>query len=575
MKKITLLTFLLGAFYGNAQTIVSTTPQNKKAVIEVFTGVNCGFCPDGAVIAKGIVDANPGNAFVIKVHSGGFATPSGSQPDFRTPFGTSIDSQAFSPGTGAYPAGTVSRRVFPGLAYTTTPSNSTAMMRSNWSSAATTVLGESSYVNVATSATLNASTRQLTVLVEAYYTGASPVGTNKLNVALLQDNTKGPQSGGNMGDQYNHMDRLVHLLTGQWGEDITTTTAGTFVTRTYNYTIPASYNSIPAEIQDIKIVAFVAEGNQTIISGNAAKPTITGLAANDVKLTQVSSIPSQCMTSIAPTFELQNYGTTNLTSLAITYSVNGGTPQVHNWTGNLATFAKQTVTLPSITYTPQASNTVNISLPADANVADNTGARTFAKAPEVTNQNITIKITLDKYGSETSWKLYNSANTVVSTSPTYTNGPSSAPASATYPQADINLTLPYDCYRFEIKDSYGDGMNPGSYQVLANGTLITGLTGGAFGLGETKSFKVFNALSTSDFEKKIATVYPNPSKGLITLDSESSFDVSIIDYTGKEIYRQSDLINKTQIDLTNVQRGIYFVKMKNEIGEQVEKIIIE
>lgn len=352
MKKQLLLVLLIGAFTSNAQTIVSTTPQKKKVILEQFTGFKCQFCPDGAVVSKQIADANPGNVFVIKIHSGSFATPnSSSDRDYRTSFGTALDNQAGAGSTIGYPSGTINRRVFTGSVE--------AMSRTQWSSRATTVLGEDSYVNVATTATINPTTRQLTVLVEAYYTAASPVATNKLNVALLQDNTVSPQSTtSGYNNTYNHMDRLVHLLTGQYGEDITTTTAGTLVRRTYDYTIPAAYNSVNAVLADLKIVAFVAEGNEIIISGNGVKPTIT-------------------------------------------------------------------------------------------------------------------------------------------------------------------------------------------------------------------------TLSTSNFEKKIATVYPNPSKGLITLDAESSFDVSIVDFTGKEIYKQSDLINKKEIDLSNVQRGIYFVKMKNEIGEQVEKIMIE
>jgi hypothetical protein len=69
----------------------------------------------------------------------------------------------------------------------------------------------------------------LTVTVESYYTGTSPVATNKLNVALLQNNTLGPQTGGNMGNNYNHQHRLVHMLTGQWGTTISSTTTGSFI----------------------------------------------------------------------------------------------------------------------------------------------------------------------------------------------------------------------------------------------------------------------------------------------------------------------------------------------------------
>src|SRR5690606_11327986 len=72
------------AAYSYGQTIVSTEPQNKKAILEEFTGVNCQYCPDGHAIAEQILNNNPGNAFAINIHSGGYAIPSGSQPDFRT-----------------------------------------------------------------------------------------------------------------------------------------------------------------------------------------------------------------------------------------------------------------------------------------------------------------------------------------------------------------------------------------------------------------------------------------------------------------------------------------------------------
>src|SRR5690625_6599106 len=99
------------ATYSYGQTIVSTEPENKKAILEEFTGVNCQYCPDGHAIAEQILNNNPGNAFAINIHAGGFANPSGSQPDFRTQWGAAIDGQA---GIAGYPAGTVNRHVFPG-----------------------------------------------------------------------------------------------------------------------------------------------------------------------------------------------------------------------------------------------------------------------------------------------------------------------------------------------------------------------------------------------------------------------------------------------------------------------------
>ena len=95
--------FTLSVF---AQTIVSTDPENKKVVLEEFTGITCGYCPDGHVIAQNIQNNNPGNVFLINIHQGSFANPGNSGFDFRTPFGNAIAAQV---GANFYPSGTINR----------------------------------------------------------------------------------------------------------------------------------------------------------------------------------------------------------------------------------------------------------------------------------------------------------------------------------------------------------------------------------------------------------------------------------------------------------------------------------
>lgn len=570
MKKKLLLLLFFAAFSSNAQTIVSTTQQNKKVILEEFTGINCQYCPSGHAIANAIKNANPADVFLINIHVSGYATPGAGQPDFRTTFGTAINNQA---GVTGYPAATVNRVAYTGLSQNGT--TGTAMNRNNWSNASTQTRNQSSYVNVATTATIDVTTRLLTVFVEAYYTGASPVASNRLNVALLQNNTLGPQTSGGLGDNYPHQHRLVHMLTGQWGDTYTTTTAGTLVTRTYTYTIPAAYNNIAAELGDLEIVAFVAEGQQKIISGNGAVPTYTGLATNDAKIKEVKEIAEQCVTQLQPKVEIQNNGLTNLTSLPISYSINGGTPQIFNWTGNLSSLAKTTITLPSITYGLQANNNLNVSIPADDNTTNNTGTISFLKAPETTTSDLTIQITLDQYGSETSWTLKNSIGATVASSPAYAD----SAASGAYPQTDINITVPNDCYSFTILDSYGDGIvgayGIGSYSILSNGVVISGVEGGEFGASDARSFGVANPLNVNDFTRNLISISPNPSKGIITINTENTLNLTIFDITGKVVFSKNNVTNDETINLSNLQNGVYLAKMVTETGvEETKKIIL-
>ena len=74
----------------NAQEpqFVSKEPQTRGVLIEEFTGRLCINCPSGHIIANGIVHDNPGMAWAVNVHGGGFAPTS--YPNFNTAYAESI-----------------------------------------------------------------------------------------------------------------------------------------------------------------------------------------------------------------------------------------------------------------------------------------------------------------------------------------------------------------------------------------------------------------------------------------------------------------------------------------------------
>lgn len=241
-----------------SQNIVCTDPLPKNAILEEFTGMYCPNCPDGHAIAASILNENPGRAFTIAIHQGSFAVPSGNAPDYRTPFGDALAAQS---GLTGYPMGTVNRHVFSG--------NNTAMGRGSWSSSAHAIMQEISPVNLGVISNYEPSTRTLTIEVELYYTSDAPASSNFINLALIQDSIYGPQSGGGAGNNYRHMHMLRHLITGQWGDEVTTTTQGSLVNRTYTYVVPESYNNIPAVVEHMEVLAFVTESHQEIYTGYA------------------------------------------------------------------------------------------------------------------------------------------------------------------------------------------------------------------------------------------------------------------------------------------------------------------
>jgi len=348
-----------------AQSFVSTTPENKNVILEEFTGIHCGYCPDGHVQAQNFSNANPGDVVVINLHTGSYAAPSPGEPDFRTPLGPAIDAQASVSG---YPAGTINRHLFAGMGQ----SGGTAMSRGNWASAGGQILGQPSCVNVAAEASLNISTRVLTVDVEAYYTDNSTSATNKVNVVLVQNNVEGPQANGavyNPGailpnGNYNHQHMFRHMLTGQWGDDITTTTTGSLFQNTYTYTIPPDLNGVAYDLFNLEVAVFVSEGQQEILSGNMGNMTHVvppGVNLIDLSATTNMTMPiSLCDNNITPEITVTNNSAIAVDTFEVSYTLNTGTPVTQAVYTALAPGANTTITFPAMTV-PSGSNTISYS----------------------------------------------------------------------------------------------------------------------------------------------------------------------------------------------------------------------
>ncbi|WP_027420171.1 T9SS type A sorting domain-containing protein [Crocinitomix catalasitica] len=290
MKKILqFLSIFVGAT-AFGQLPVSTEPGNKQVVLEEFTGIYCVFCPDGHKIGGEIEEANPGEVFLINLHTGYYANPSGADPDFRTSFGSSY---AGISGADSYPSGSINRRVFVGSDF--------AMSRGAWAAAADEVLTEESYVNIAAERTIDPVTRELTVDVEAHFTREGIPETVSIYVAVVEDFIDGPQTGGrdfnpdqvNDDGSYTHMHMLRNMISGRWGDDIDGATVGTNVARTYTWDVPETLKDIPVRLGALRVIVFIAEEKENIIAAaQAAALNTVGVDNEEINDFSVITYPN-------------------------------------------------------------------------------------------------------------------------------------------------------------------------------------------------------------------------------------------------------------------------------------------
>lgn len=110
-------------------------------------------------------------------------------------------------------------------------------------------------------------------------------------------------------------------------------------------------------------------------------PNAAVLAYDASVTTVVSPSGTSCNTSVTPVVTIRNSGTTTLTSLTISYQIDGGTAVPFTWSGSLASLQYIDVTLPVSTVAAGVhAFTVTVSDPngnTDQNAANNSGNSSF------------------------------------------------------------------------------------------------------------------------------------------------------------------------------------------------------
>ncbi len=562
---------LFSAATLSAQNIVGTDPENKNVILEEFTGIHCVFCPDGHAIAQSIYNANPDDVVLINIHTGGYAVPSGNEPDFRTPWGAAIAGQS---GLLGYPAGTVNRHLFPNWSQ----GSGTAMSRGSWSAASNQVMSQPSYLNVGLVSTIVTSTRQLIVEVEVYYTDDSPFSSNYLNVAILQNDILGPQTGGGAGNNYNHKHMLRHLLTGQWGEEITQTTTGSLFSKTYAYELPEDYTDVDVILEDLDIVAFVTETHQEAVSGSSGDITFIESNDYDAAITTVTVPVSSCSGELTPVVELKNYGVIDLTSLEFVYNVNGGDDMTFSWTGNLTQNQTETVTLPTITYTSSANTAfaVNCEMPNGMpdELPQNDSYNTNIPESQYYPEECIVVIEVLGNPEDISWSIVDENNEVLVEGGPYTDqGIKFAPF--TFSQAG--------CYAFTLNDASGEGLSGGFYMIASSDQDIL-WEGPAFSYVSATEMAYDPDVSVEDVlvSENIA-VFPNPVTNQANIEFELKTNtqvlISVVDMLGRQVKNvfEGEMhsgAQNLQMDANDLDNGVYFIRMQLNNEVVTKKIMV-
>lgn len=137
---------------------------------------------------------------------------------------------------------------------------------------------------------------------------------------------------------------------------------------------------------------------------------------------------------------------------------------------------------------------------------------------------------------------------------------------------DISVTggLPDYTYDWD-NDGTGDFDDTEDLLDLASG-MYTITVEDEFGCTATETFTVGSQVNIQDVSAIALKLYPNPTQDMATIEFTGTFTYQVFDLNGKLLL--SDLsTDKTQLDFSNFENGIYFVQVSTETFNKTIKVV--
>ncbi|PKP22990.1 MAG: hypothetical protein CVU05_01435 [Bacteroidetes bacterium HGW-Bacteroidetes-21] len=405
----------------------------------------------------------------------------------------------------------------------------------------------------------------------------------------------------------------VRHIPWQWDVEITETVC-VFSNQCYNVVVyDADGMEDPAYVEVLY--------NSTQVGGSTVAGSFTetlvvenigsGCAADDAGIFAIAPIYSSCDLSSteAITVTIKNFGTAAISTLDVSYKINGGTPVTETVTAAIAPSGTYDYTF-TATADLSADNTYEIvaytTLTGDANANNNSDTLTVMNMAAAT---IPYSSGFETAAELMGWSIED-ANGDGSTWGIYTDGGVGGTAGAVYSYDATNAGEDYlytTClnlnagqnYKLDFSYAAYDETYPEKLKVfIGTSNSSTAMTQQIVDLGEfittdftvsTTDFTVpttgiyyigFMAYSDADMyyillddvlvdfstnsnvnvsSNKTINVFPNPTTGIININEVAS-EVFVYDLVGNKLMSES--FTKS-IDISNLAKGMYLVKVRN------------
>jgi archaellum component FlaF (FlaF/FlaG flagellin family) len=357
---------------------------------------------------------------------------------------------------------------------------------------------------------------------------------------------------------------MKKMLPNSGGTAVGTLAANDYFAYTFTWELANIYN-----MDQLDAIAWVQNTNtKEVYQACKSSQTLVPFFANEASASEVSNMKSvNCSGVAAPKFTLTNNGSNTLTTAALEVLINGETMKTMTWSGSLPTFASEVVDLGEIEFPVEEDNILEVKVVSINGVDDefpgnNMDTYRFNGAPDIAGKDLKLTIRTDANPQETTWRVTNLATGEI----VQEGGPYELP---NHKYDEVIVVSGDGCYDFTIFDAGGNGFaGSGLYGIKAGSTTL--FSGRVFGESESNEFSYEVVAGTEEVYNVTASIYPNPTSGVVNIVSKGEQNVTIYNIVGQRVF-EGVSNGYLQIDMKAYGAGIYAI----QVGDTIQKIVVK
>ena len=547
MKKIlSLLT--LSLFIG---LCVLNAQNPRTVVLECFTSATCGPCAQYNPALDNLINNNADNLIAIKYHVN-WPSPSNDPMNQHNP--SEVSSRV-----SYYNVSTVPQSVADGNVWNGNSGNVTQAMIDQWAAV-------ESPLEMRMTHYLNDTQDTITVIVMGKASSAISSDNLKLHIVVLEKTMEYATAPGTNNERIFH-NVMKKMLPGSSGTKINAMQAGDYFAYEYSWAL-----ANVMDVNELTAVAWVQDNtNKHIIQGCKSAEDFQPFYAKQAQITGIDHTKQHiCSGIVEPDIYVTNYGSETINSLSINVSMNGNILSQISWQGNIPFGEQDNISLGELAVEVSENNEILIQIDQINGAADDYApsvySYVFDETMLIVNKSLKVLIRTDDDPQSITWEVVNTA-----TGDIIING---GPYDTPHKKYTTNFDIDEDgCYMLTVYDAGGNGLTSGSglYALQAGNTTV--ISGVDFTDKVSDEFSYSTYANVTEYAANTAKVYPNPTNGMLTIDTEESGLAEIYNMAGQMILNQK-IEGLTVLNLSELEKGTYLLVVTDNDGGTSRQVIV-